>query len=324
MSALKSVANHLCACLGKSPDQALTSEIANVEAGFGAYLKARGLSPKRILELTYNRNTLLRYAKELGCSSPFFVLQDEWKPIYRAMKWHRHILGYPVVRFAIQRQIRPDDFSNAHLETFVTEKKRSGNTYNTINQTVWGFKSAIRAAKLHDHLPLLDVGLGRGAKYSLPFSKMSPRLKKEIKQILAWLRARSASRKLRMRRTTEEIVLLQLEQMLGYAENVRKLGRIVSLRQILTKRFMRGFIRWLNVDRGCRRSGIDLKMRGLRLILTLHPSFRDHDYRWISDLIGEVEDAEESQVEIRREAREAPHETLAQIHGAIRRMRFRG
>lgn len=324
MSAFKSVANHLCSCLGKSPDRALTSEIANLGTRFGAYLKTCGLRPQRVLELTYNRNTLLRYAKELGCSSPLFVLEDEWEPIHRAMKNHRHTVGYQIVRFAIQRQIRLCDFSNAHLEAFVTEKKRIGNTYNTIKNTVWGFKSAIRAAGLENRLPLLDADSGRGETYSLPFSKMSPPLKKEVKQILAWLRARSAAGKLRMRQTTEEIVLLQLEQMLGYAENVRNLGRIVSLRQILTRRFIRSFIRWLNVDRGCRRSGIELKMRTLRSILTQHPSFRDHDYRWILDLVREIDPDEESQVKARRESREAPYETVAQIHGAIRRTRLRG
>ncbi len=116
----------------------------------------------------------------------------------------------------------------------------------------------------------------------------------------------------------------QMEQMHGYAENVRKLGRIVSLRQILTRRFMRGFIRWLNIDRGCRRSGIDLKLRLLCLILTEHPAFFNQDFHWINDMIREIGMDEESEIQARREAREAPYEKLAQIPGAIRRMRLRG
>lgn len=324
MTAIRSVANHLCLSLGKSPDQALISEIADLGGAFASYLKTRGLSSKRILELTYNRSSLLRFAKQLGCSSNSFTLQDEWEPVRRAMKRHRHVIGYPIVKFAIERQIRPRDFSDTHLQTFVLDKKERGNTYNTIIETVWGFKSAIRATKLHDCFRSLDVKSRRGATYCLPLSQMTPSLKEEVTQILAWMRVRSESGTVRMRSTTEGMVLLQLEQMLGYAENVRKLGRIVSLRQILTRRFMRGFIRWLNIDRGCRRSGIDLKLRLLRLILTEHPAFLDQDFRWINGMIREIRIDEESEIQSRREAREVPYEGLAQIHRAIRQMRLRG
>lgn len=322
MSYIASVANHLCQCLGKSPGQALISEVAELGSDFESYLKTRRLSARRIIELTYNRNSLLRFAKQLGCSSKLFTLQDEWEPVHRAMKRHRHTDGYQIVRFAIGRQIRPRAFSDTHLQAFVADKKRRGSTYHSINQTVWSFKSAIRAAELHDRLPLLSVKSGRGTTYYLRLSQMAPSLQEEVTELLDWMRVRSEVGRVRMRLTTKDMVLLQLEQMLGYAENVRNLGRIISLRQILTRRFMRSFIRWLNVDRGCRRSGIDLKLRLLRLILTEHPSFRDQDFGWINDMIREVRVDEESEIQSRREARELPYEKLAQIHGAIRRMRL--
>ena len=323
MSAIRLVANHLCLCLGKSPDKAFVSEVADLGAAFGSYLKTRRLSPKRIIELTYNRNSLLRFAKQLGCSSNLFTLRDEWEPVHRAMKRHKGTIGCPIVRFAIERQIRPHEFSDAHLQAYVSDKRKRGNTCHTINETVWGFKSGIRAAKLHNLLPLLDVTSGRGTTYYLRLSQMTPGLRGEVTQILAWMRARSEAGRVRMRSTTEDMVLLQLEQMLGYAENVRKLGPIASLRQILTKRFIRGFIHWLNVDRGCRRSGIDFKLRLLQLILTEYPSFRDQDFGWINEMIREIKMDEESEIQSRREARQAPYEKLAQIHSAIRRMRLR-
>lgn len=324
MSAIRCVANHLCQCLGKSPDQALISEVADLGADFKSHLEARKLSRKRILELTYNKNSLLRFAKQFGYSSNLFTLQDEWEPIHRAVKSHRHAAGYQIVRYAIERQIRQSDFSDTHLQAFIADRKRRGNTHQTIIQTVWSFKSAIRAAKLHDRFPLLDLKSGRGTTYYLRLSQMTPGLKEEVTEILAWMRARSEAGRVRMRSTTEDMVLLQLEQMLGYAENVRNLGQITSLRQILTKRFMRGFLRWLNIDRGCRRSGIDMKLRLLRLILTEYPSFRDQDFGWINDMIREIRADEESEILSRREARQAPYEKLAQIHGAIQRMRLRG
>ena len=230
---------------------------------------------------------LLRFAFACGWTSHEMELRRLWDPVLMALKGHGGTSG--IVEFAIRLGKTPQTLSQEDIEKWrqdMLERKRSLITVIAGERL---FRSVMRRTKLSRLFIRWSVKSKNPRQYALPLEDMSHQLRAELSAIIAWkTEDGGCDYKFRIRAVTARCLLQYITELLGYAACNLGMRQITSLRQIVTRDVIKGFINF-KLRRGCSRNGIRASLLGIHGLIK-HGCwvFANGEYEWFATLLKEI------------------------------------
>jgi hypothetical protein len=147
-------------------------------------------------------------------------------------------------------------------------------------------------AKLEHRFP--SLGFPDPIHYRLPPRELPAQIRREIAAILWRMRKEGRLHRVRLTWSIARGVVLRFQEFCGYAVRVLDMTNLVTLEQILTKRLVRKYVRWLH-DREWGVRSISAHVNRIKNILRYHPVLGDEDFSWIKGLVEEISDTEDDE-----------------------------
>lgn len=117
-------------------------------------------------------------------------------------------------------------------------------------------------------------------------------------------------------------VVLRFQELCGFAQLVLGISNPQCLEQLLTKRVIRKFVRWLHSEKNCGVGSIGSQVNRIRNVLRWHPTLGNRDFTWMKSLVEEISDAEE-ELATKCMGPVALHSDLTKVPNKIRSKRRR-
>lgn len=268
MQKLARTAHHLAQSLGKEQDTIKAGEVAGAHSKFQKYLEGLGLEEAPIAEHLGRLNTLLRFARELHCVPQIPALPLGWEPISQAVK---KIPGASeIIKDALERNIPVSSYRDEDLEEWGARARAKRRSYRYVREVQIDFRRILRTTRLCTHFPLLNVGLRAQPSVRLRLDAMPPSLRKEIDEILVWMRREAQRGVMRLKESREPEVQACFEQFCGYAVHMKKMPPPTDLTSLLTKEYVGDYVAWCK-DRGGKKRSIQSKLAPLDQALRFYP-----------------------------------------------------
>jgi len=317
---VKTMVGHLSRCLDTPLNQMPVGALIDADHVLPAYLREQQCYKQSSID-SYRKAArfIFRCAKRLECLSQNAEIPEDWQSIFAAAKTEGCA---QIVRYAIRQGISSAAFSDRDLDRWseiLTARKRQG-AYATSMKNL--FRSVIRRYDLSGALPL--VSPQRNYRYGIPTASMSSTLQQEIKNILAFKQGLVWARGLPRRARQGPVTAAGLEgefcQLYGFA--VRILGlKIDSLADLVTERIVTEFTSWLINERKVFRQSVILKLASIHAGVRYYVTFRSTDFRWLQDLIAEIEPEPDSERQERKRRKCLPYEVVEAIPAKLRECR---
>jgi hypothetical protein len=175
-------ANVVAHSLAKERIRVRLLDLIENQARFEQHLnQGTQITPGRKATLRTLRNRLIRYAREFGVVHEELALKDEWNEILAAVKG---VQGGPaIVKAAMQRGLRPSEFSDADLNRWGDERKRANCTYVYVQLAQTYFRAAIRSSGLTAKLPCCNCDCRTHPPYRVKIADFPPKLQKQLKGV---------------------------------------------------------------------------------------------------------------------------------------------
>jgi hypothetical protein len=323
MQQLERSAAVICRSVGKKqmPDRMPISDIILCEADMRKQLPRNPVKAMRTRH--FGQWQLLRqFAKALGFAHEVFAIEREWEQL--------KFIGMDSTAERLINSLKHDTISpkaltQEHIETWKQKRRAKHQGLIGLEQSISQLKYRIRQAKLQFRFPKLNVDLVT-SRYSVPMKKMRVRVRKEIAAILDWLAEQDSREVIQKCEVTRRGFTGHIERLYGYAVGYYPSlcgTQITSLNQILTRKVIQAYVRWLHKERGCERGSLGKVICSLHSVLKIYPAFEKRDWTWMGKLVDEFREEPESQVEARRKERAFDYdmETLSTIPDLIRKER---
>jgi len=230
---------------------------------------------------------LLRFAFACGWTSREMELRRSWDPVLRALKGHGGTSG--IVEFAIRLGKTPDTLTQEDIEQWMEDMFERKRSLFTVIATEMLFRSVMRRSKLCRLFKRFSVKSKNPRHYALPIEEMNDQLRAELSTIIVWKTEEGGcDYKFRIRAVTARCLLQYITELCGYAARNLDMRQITSLRQIVTRDVIHGFIIF-KLSRGCSRNGIRASLLGIHGLIK-HGCwvFADGEYEWFAALLKEI------------------------------------
>lgn len=315
MSDFVTVVNHMAKSLGVTADRLTVSAAVENEAAFLNYIARSNLSPASKAKLPNNRDLVLQYARKFHFSPQSFTLLEEWDPIMRVLS--PEYGASAIAKDAIRRKRRRTDFSQADLAVWADAALDAGRTFSYVRHAQAAFLKTIRNAELQGLFPQLDAAVRVLPSYKLRIEDMPEPLRAEIHEVLDSRRAKANLGTARISPTTEREIIHHFEDLCGFADGVRGMAGLISLRPLLNEPFVTEFAFWQRKERNCKRTTVVGRLSRMFSALESSAAFKDCDFSWIASVYRKLRKEPESAVKERRRQRFVPFQSLATIPDLI-------
>jgi len=310
---LKSTCSHLSAFFGKSPAEIMFDSIEAEKDGFRLFLKSRKYSRNSIRTYGNHVNMLLNLARECGWR-PGACIPPQWLKVYELSKQRKCA---KLVRYLARIRSAPKDVSINDVEQWTVSHVREGSAWvyqRAVARDFWRTLEELKCTALSPSI------MFRQERYGIPLKDFSPRLKSEVEELLRWKQAVSAvgrRKGVRVRAVTAKSLQLTISAVVGFAIDIRGIGQINSLSELVTYEVIAGFVEWcLNMRRVKGRS-VMLRLAHLFAAMNQHPKYASLDLTWFRMLLDEIEIETDTEQRKRKAQKYLQYEELEAIPSQI-------
>lgn len=194
LGTMRTALGHACAYLGIAPEECPIEKLRRLGKDFAASLRER----------RYSRNSVKTWRTHI-CMFLRDIDSRGWAPVTDSggdaginISWRnialkiasspRHKGCIPVIRYAMQQSIKPDDFGDLGLSAWSTTMLAQHRTPQYVRSTVRDFRKAITELQLAQELPGMSPARPR-LRYGVRFEHLPEPLQHEITEVLAWKQA---------------------------------------------------------------------------------------------------------------------------------------
>lgn len=313
---LCATAAHISMHLQLPCDKLDISALLDVRAGLQLHLRERGFKRNSIRSYANFLRILLQKARDYGWSADPET-GSAWDGVFRALASYPSCLV--IVRYAIVKGLRPDQFSEDCLQDWAETSLRDGWTYKRVLQVKRLFRKRIFEARLSSHLPCLHPP-ATGRIYGIPLSEFPPPLRSEVLDLLKW-KTDTFSPGRPYRAHHREVTANNLKKLLCrlYGFLVNKQGaKVDHLEGLFSQGAVCEFAKWAINHRGVSGRCVALWLGTIRA-LRIYPRLSGLDFGWVPNLVAELPNGSEERAKERKERRWVPYDVLARVPDQILR-----
>jgi integrase len=303
-------------------DQIPIEALIDSDDRFNAYLKERRFKRNAVRSYSNFLKILLRQARQLGWSYQEPALRKEWEPILAAVEKSSGCSG--IVRFAIQKGKTPATFSDDDISKWMETMVAAGRSYLYIEGVIRDFRACIVKAALIDRLPGVSHPCRKFVPYGVPMAALPRPLRDEITALLQWKQdpyAPGRPRGSRLRPVSATHLEYLIGCLYGYVTKVEKRAKIKNLASLVNKKSVAGYIAWALNSRKVKSTPFATRMSMLLAAMRHCPTYENHDFKWFSDLLNEIQEDPESERLERKARKYLPYEVVAEIWKSIHQRR---
>jgi hypothetical protein len=323
-SMMRSTANHIAQCFGRPLDAIQVTELAHALPQLRAFLTERRFKRNSIRSYLNYVRILLRKAHDFGWVGIDPDVEAAWAPVLGAIPSQNWLSKTrSIVRYAIQRNVKPSAFGESELESWSEWMLKQGRKRSYVRSLSGNFRSFV----FRNGFPtaLNDIYAEGGVVFRIAFENLPEPLRSEVTQLLDWKVAefsRGRPERNRHRPVTAKNFRDLLCRIVGFLERVQR-KRVASLKELLTEDNLRDFVEWSINKR---------KVKGYYFIswfgmlyssVRMYPGLKGTDFSWLGKLIEElpVKDAE-GQKQAAKKRKWVDYEIVFQIPARIRAERL--
>jgi hypothetical protein len=317
---LRVLQGHISMAANRDANQIRLTELADLRDVLRLYLAQRreeghfhGHTPRSYMNFF---RVLAIKAEEyagVGCS---LKIQESWKPIWEAVRtaWGcRHI-----IQAAIRNGIRPQEYSDAHLNRYCEERRRLGRHPESVRLAAKNFRDGVKKARLTEMLPKLTLP-PRRENYGVRLEDFPDLLRTQRNAVVDWKLAtfvKGRPTRYRCREVTVRALKFLFSESLGYARQYLNKDP-QSITELFSEDVVRPFADWLLKTR---RVSSQTVADRLRLILPLarhHPFLKGSDFAWLTELISELPPPDREKIKRRKEQKFVHFSVMATVPGQL-------
>jgi integrase len=313
---LGSTIAHISMHLGVPADELDIHRLLDVKSGLQVHLKERGFKRNSIRSYTNYLRILLQKATEFGWS----VCSPDIARAWREISVCARTAGCAgVVRYAICKGLRPENFTETDLQHWGEEVLRGGRTNKRVVQVKSHFRKCIFEAGFGSKIPNILPPV-KDRIYGVPLSQIPEPVYLEVIDLLKWKTDEfSPGRpyKARHRAVTAENLKKLISRLFGFVVKVQ--GKTVHhLEELFSQQSVNEFVRWAINQRKVSGRCVAIWLGTLRA-LRIYPALRGHDFGWVLNLLEELPRDSEVKAKERKERRWVSYDVLADIPEQILR-----
>jgi hypothetical protein len=334
---LRSTTAHFARFVGVAPAELEVTMVRAAMAGFPGYLsqlrtrQGKPLAPNSIASYTHHAHLLLRLAETLGWRHTPTTAEAAWNMILDGIELPSGCCA--LVRFAITRELTPDQLADKDLDAFIALKVDNRRKPKYARRLVRAFRRMIAASGLGRKFPHISA-LRTDYHFGIPAAALPDPLQSELRSLLQFktqgghrlprvARAeaghkRCPRRDIRIRQVSARAIEGAVSRLFGFS--VRVLGldpnEAIGLLDLVTEPVIDAYIDWqLDVRRT---SGSNFN--GLRMLhAALHdaPQFKGVDFAWFTELLATIPGEDKEAAIDRKSGKYIPWATLCTIPARI-------
>ena len=315
---LRSTSSLLAAYLNKLPDEIPVGLVSDSRDGFRSYLKGRKNTENSIRTYINYVRILLKYSREFGWQPPAMAISQRWGAVLE-LSATKECTGLAKSLARIRKE--PSDVTIEDLTNWALLKVQDNHSYQSARKQTLQFKRILRECGCMDLDP---IGTMRRKSYGVPLEQFPAELRKEVFDLLTWKQVAFAvgrSKGARHRKVTSKNLQDLFCGLYGYAINVRGESNIDSLKQLVQKQLVTGYVEWRINVRKVKGYGLGCGLRLMSAAMRQHPSFTSTDFSWFKPLLDSIPIEPESELRRRKAEKFLEYEVLESIPAKIRAAR---
>jgi hypothetical protein len=317
LAMLRTTAGLLSASLNVPVERLKIDVLVDVVAPFKAYLKGRRYKQNAVRSYSNYAGMLLRRAKKLGWTPQSPEVPEPWKPILAAAGKEKGCAG--VVRYAIRKGKPPLEFTDDDLSAWGMMMLNLKRSHWYVQRVKRNFRRLLSECRFAQQFPGISFRSG-DPKYAIPLRSFPPQLRAEVEALLKWKQdvfVPGRPQKARVRAISAKELEGVITQLYGYMIKAEPRNRVSSLLELVTEKWVNGFIAWLLNERKIQGESLIPRLGRLRAAMK-HPMYKTRDFGWLSALLLTIPQSSESERLERKVRKYLPYDVLAEIPKKIR------
>jgi hypothetical protein len=310
-------ANELAKALSVRRQSLTSRQLFDAGPRFKKYLSRRRISKSAKAVLGSYRNSIIREAKQLGLFAERHALEQNWRPAKKAMKGVA--AGLSIINEAIKCNLRMDQYSDAALDEWGSEKLRQGCAFRFVISRKSAFRGAIRRAGLAAQFPMLRTEIA--PTFRVRARELPSWLRRDIAQILRKMRAEARRDLHRFPYSSARGLVLRFQELFGFAQGTPEASSINSLEQLLSEDLIRKYILFLYEDKDWKRVSIRVCVYRIANAMSYHPVLGQRDFSWIRACVLELSEDDDTDIDPESDGAEVLLDDLAAIPKKLRAKR---
>jgi Phage integrase family len=312
---LISVARRCAECLKKQPQDVMLDDIIEIDEALIEYAEGLGLPRQNAVDHACSKWKLLRHAHQTGWTSSLYERHMAWDAVRDALGKETQGCG-TIIKLGLDAEKDPWDFGEEDFDSWRAMMEGCGRSPLTIENTERTFRSKIRKAKLEWLLPLLDCESRLPSRYASEEDDLPFHIRLSLDELEHFKTDEHVARRDAGERTgcrTPETIRIAVRQIHGYATKHLGICGIQTLRQLLTKEIVCGFIDWLRHERKRGASGIRSLLGSLCHLTSVHRLFRGADFTWFRPKLRSLGKDPRWEIDERKNAKCVSYEEFAEV-----------
>jgi integrase len=313
---LRTVCGHLGKYLDLPGDQIPFDLIEIRKRGFRPFLESRRYTENSIRSYVYQQRKLLKAVMRHGWN-PDGNPAEAWKPLLELAGEEKLT---DILRYFARTTKSPAEVTKEAVDRWGEDRFRDGLMFTTVSHKKNDFWRLLQKT---DWVTGTPAHMLKFEKYGIPLKDLPPRLRADAEALLKWKQAPFAPnrpKKGKIRATTATGLRLTISQLAGYVINVCG-GAPESLKDLVQKHNVEGYIEWAFNERHIKGRSIQLAIARLAACVKYHPAYADSDWTWLKSLIDSIPIEDESEIKKRKASKYIDYDEFEAIPTQIRAFR---
>jgi integrase len=313
---LRSTCSLFAAYLNQAAGEISIDAINESRDGFRSYLESHKYKKNAVRSYINYVRILLVKAKALGWK-PGRVAPEAWREVL-AMSQAKGCSGIAV--HLMHNKENPKNVTIEDVNDWLMKGPGKELRYPYARKKTTHFWRVLRECRCTDQMPMCFV---REQRYGVPLGQFPPDLKREVTELLRWKCAEYSMdrpKKGRHRAVTSQFLQQTFCTLLGYLVNVRSESEITSIRDLVRRDYVGGYVEWCINERKIKGGPLQRKLGVLWSALRHHPSHKSADWSWLRLLADGIPIEHESELRKRKAAKFLEYSVVEsiveQIHAA--------